>query len=654
MFTCQAWAATRYVDATAGVCTGNYSIASRNCTGSDGNSYSTIAAGLTATAAGDTLYVRAGTFPVQITGTIPSGVSSSAKTTFAAYTGETVTLNPTNAATSTRVILITGQDNIVISGFVINGAGVTSDGIKLDSFSENIEIIGNEIKNAPGQCIYVGRVGGNVIRNNNMHDCGVDGFEHGIYYSAATNGTIEGNLIHDNAGSGIQMYSESTGTRFRHNKVYNNCRGASVTTGSQVIVSYQNNIVEFNDIYETGGNCTNGVLVNNANPLNTTIRHNSIYCTGNCTYATGAGVKISQGTGAVVANNIILGYSNATIDSATGTTFTTNRTTGTATAIWLSPSGGNLHLNAGSAAIDAGTNIGLPFNGSAPDQGAYETFSCSGGTITGNAADVQCDMALNTPMSEGDSGGWSVNNGRTVTGVEIVGSSVVRLTFSGAACAGESWTYGYEDGLGTASDSRGQLLYDIGATALTNNCSGTTYVLTQETGAFYGALGSQATASTLADVAPGGIFAVRTKTSVTVAVPPSGITTKLQYSTTGSSGTYADVPNTFGADNIRYYGTGLRSGMDTHGTPVTTERLTSQFGTNISSGVRRCGAGCEAPAMAFTQDSEGETVWILELDLDTAVGTTYHFREVLTDGSTLSYAVNSKPGITVVAPAGVF
>lgn len=59
---CNADAATRYVDSTAGACTGNYSIANRNCTGSDGNSYATIQAALNAMSAGDTIYMRGGTY----------------------------------------------------------------------------------------------------------------------------------------------------------------------------------------------------------------------------------------------------------------------------------------------------------------------------------------------------------------------------------------------------------------------------------------------------------------------------------------------------------------------------------------------------------------------------------------------------------------
>lgn len=645
-----AWAAgvVRHVDPTAGTCVGNYSIALRNCTGSDGNSYATIALGLAATTAGDTLKVRQGTYAVRITGAIPSGVSSLVKTRFEAYTGETVTINPSTATPFSDVILITGQDNIVIQGFSIDGAGVTRDGIKLDSLSDGIEILSNEIKNAPGQCLYVGRVTGNVVRKNDMHHCGVDEFEHGIYYNAATNGIIEENKLHDNSGSGIQIYPESKGTQFRRNKVYNNCRGASVTTGSQVIISYQNNIVEYNEIYETEGSCTNGILVNNASPLNAIIRQNSIYCAGNCIFSTGAGVKVNQGTGAIVVNNVISGYSNATINNATGTVFTTNLTSGIATDLWISPSTGDLHLKAGSPAINGGTDIGLAFNQGAPDQGAYESFTATGGTITGNVASLQVSMALNTPLVPGTTG-WTVNNGRTVTGVALQGSSTVLLTFSGAACSGESWTASYSGG--TAADSLGQPLFTLTNVALTNLCTGApSYTFTQSAGAIYEALASQETSRLLSALAhgggsPGSCFAVRTKFKATGADPPP-TTTKLRVSTDGENGTYVDVPDTFGAANIKYIGQINLKGLPLHTTPLIAERLTSEFSGIVAGSVDVCATGCQTPASDLAQNSETEHVDIVCTDTD-AGSTTYHFRRYLTDGTAMTYAVGSTPSITL-------
>ncbi|HVO65732.1 MAG TPA: hypothetical protein VMT12_04530, partial [Syntrophales bacterium] len=54
---------TFYVDnQLSSNCTGNYSIANRSCTGSDGNAYKTVAGGVAVLASGDTMYIRSGTY----------------------------------------------------------------------------------------------------------------------------------------------------------------------------------------------------------------------------------------------------------------------------------------------------------------------------------------------------------------------------------------------------------------------------------------------------------------------------------------------------------------------------------------------------------------------------------------------------------------
>jgi hypothetical protein len=104
-----ALAVTRYADGSMGAdCTsGNYSIASRNCTGTDGNAYNTLQEGLDATGNSDTLYIRLGSYTgdfeccghgdattEHVTGTV------SAPTRVLGYNGEAVTLTGTTGQTS--------------------------------------------------------------------------------------------------------------------------------------------------------------------------------------------------------------------------------------------------------------------------------------------------------------------------------------------------------------------------------------------------------------------------------------------------------------------------------------------------------------------------------------------------------------------------
>src|SRR3989338_631012 len=92
-------------------------------------------------------------------------------------------------------------------------------------------------------------------------------------------------------------------------------------------------------------------------------------------------------TGNVIKNNIVINNAVAQISDLTGAqTIANNLATGVVTDIFSNPSANDFHLKAGSAAIDAGVNVGITRDydgvtipqGSAPDIGAYEFV----GTIT--------------------------------------------------------------------------------------------------------------------------------------------------------------------------------------------------------------------------------------------------------------------------------
>ena len=90
-------AATIYLDGDlSSNCAGNYSILNRNCTGSDGNAYNTIAGANSALAGGDTLYMRQGAYyrtgSNSYTGAlnITTSGTSQAHTVVSNYNNETV------------------------------------------------------------------------------------------------------------------------------------------------------------------------------------------------------------------------------------------------------------------------------------------------------------------------------------------------------------------------------------------------------------------------------------------------------------------------------------------------------------------------------------------------------------------------------------
>ncbi|MCA9381721.1 chitobiase/beta-hexosaminidase C-terminal domain-containing protein [Candidatus Dojkabacteria bacterium] len=87
---------TFYVDnSLGGNCSGNYSIANRTCTGSDGNAYTTIAAAVSAASAGDTINIRQGTYSISSAINI-SLSSATLTTTIQSYNSEAVTIANSN------------------------------------------------------------------------------------------------------------------------------------------------------------------------------------------------------------------------------------------------------------------------------------------------------------------------------------------------------------------------------------------------------------------------------------------------------------------------------------------------------------------------------------------------------------------------------
>jgi hypothetical protein len=134
---CPLWAAgtTRYVDGTlAASCTsGEYSIANRTCTGSDGNAYKTFQAGLNATlTASDMLYLRAGNYYEDELVTKASG-SSGTVITIAKYLSETVNISRITIAHNYNTlsglhVVTLGLGNTAYAGIVITGSYNTVSG----------------------------------------------------------------------------------------------------------------------------------------------------------------------------------------------------------------------------------------------------------------------------------------------------------------------------------------------------------------------------------------------------------------------------------------------------------------------------------------------------------------------------------------------
>jgi hypothetical protein len=147
------------------------------------------------------------------------------------------------------------------------------------------------------------------------------------------------------------------------------------------------------------------------------------------------------------------------------------------------------------AALNTGsTTTALPYNGSAPDVGAFESATFSSATIDTNLMDVTLGMSTNVPVLPASGiTGFSVSCTGTGCGTPTVASanklagtdSKIRLTISGItgdACdAAQTWTVSYSSStgnmtdsanIGTSSDSLVQPISTFSTQPVTEVCTG--------------------------------------------------------------------------------------------------------------------------------------------------------------------------------------
>lgn len=324
--------------------------------------FRTIAKGLAVIRAGDTLYIRGGTYNEGINSnhqTIPTGTSWSDAPLISGYSGETVVL--------------TGHLNmdhsyiqyVVFSNLVLDGGAAS-----FFNGAHHVRLQNSVVKNAATQGIHGAYTSDIQFINLKVHNNGSTKYDHGIY-AAIKNMLIDGCEFYDNSGYGIHIY-DTSGSRadnsiIRNNRVYNN-RGAA-----GVILSYGTNIQFYNNIVY---NNLNGVSANYS-ASNVQFYNNTIY-----NHPQGSGVEVGGGASSTIVRNNIL-YQNGTpiINAGSGTVTSNNLTTN---PMFVNASGANFKLQSGSPAIDTGATISAVTTdfdkasrpaGAAYDIGAYEFAS---------------------------------------------------------------------------------------------------------------------------------------------------------------------------------------------------------------------------------------------------------------------------------------
>lgn len=368
----------------------NYYVAT---TGDDSNAgtqaapWKTFAKAAQVAGAGDTVYFRAGVYPGYVQ--LAKSGNAANPITFQAYAGETAIIDGSGRTTniadpwqaSDALIHVSGDyvtirgleiRNAATFGIYVNGDYVVVDQVHahhgyfagvyfymvsygrvsnsvLHDFYDygmggiggggNADCLGSSASNTPTQ-VY----GYHLFKNNHLYNCSDDGID---TWTSQFN-TIEGNVVH-HAG-----YSNaSNGGSNSMNEPIGNGNGFKLGTGGNNIV--RNNVAYDNLATGFDDNSGSGTLLLNNTAFNTNVTF-ALYTAGN-TAKNNLGVGGSPllgGNPVQAANSWNLNITNPQFVST-------------------DPASPNfLRLSMGSPAIDVGVDVGLPFNGTAPDLGAFE------------------------------------------------------------------------------------------------------------------------------------------------------------------------------------------------------------------------------------------------------------------------------------------
>lgn len=336
--------------------------------GTQAQPFQTIGQGLSVLAAGDTLYIRGGTYAERIDSnqqTVRAGTSWSNVVTIAAYAGETVTLRPGSGG---EVINLTQSSiqYVVFDGLSLDATGVQF-GMSLTNGANHVRFKNGEMKNSTltGVAISVSPASSyNEILNSKIHDLGSSNQDHGLYIQT-TNNLVEGCEIYNTSGYGIQLYNGYGGERasnniIRNNRLHNLGLGSS-GLGAVTINSGDDNMFYNNLVYDS----LRGIDVMWGGPQRTKIYNNTIYNTS------AAGIEIGSGsTNAVVQNNIVYQNGSTIINNGVGTQISNNLTTDPK---FVNASAKDFTLQQTSPAIDTGVTLDAvttDFAGTTRPQGA--------------------------------------------------------------------------------------------------------------------------------------------------------------------------------------------------------------------------------------------------------------------------------------------
>lgn len=414
-------------------------------TDSAGTNKLTILGGIGCLSFGDTLRVHGGTYNERITdATVIShgGGTWATATQIFPYAGETVLQNGSwgfGGSSENWIILGDSSGTWIIDG---TGSVANSDGMFLWDFGvstskpHHIRLTNLEIRNWKNgdannhpACVHADAADNLEIVNNLIHDCGTNtgsqgDHKHGIYGSKGANMLIGNNQIYNVTGYGVHLYNGATGGMtnavIKNNLIHDTGQATNLNPSTFGILAGNGSGHQIynNVVYHNGG----GIDVSYGSPSQIKIWNNTFY--QNNGYAS-VGISVSSACSSCeVKNNISYSHNLGNIVNNSGSTTLSNNLT--TDPLFVNSAGNDFHIQSGSAAKDAGTNlsptvvddyegIGRP-QGPAYDEGAYEYHDVTPPSLT---------LLLPIPGSRwqmGSSQSFTWSSTGTVTNVDILES----------------------------------------------------------------------------------------------------------------------------------------------------------------------------------------------------------------------------------------
>jgi hypothetical protein len=334
-----------------------------------------LSTGLSQTNAGDTLYLRGGTYTLVLDDAafaIPKGSSWNTPVTIASAPNETATLHGSGDHT---LGLGQGVWYVIFDRLVIDGSSCTF-GVSFFG-SQRVRLQNSEVRNAQASGILSNLAvqNFNEYLNLHLHHNGTSRLDHGVYLEGQNN-TIAGSEMDNNQGYGIHIYNGGGGTGSNTifgNRIHHNLGDGGVTLSSGNNHLFYNNLVYNNNGY--------GITVGFGGADNTQMYNNTIY--GNSQYA----INLRTGvTNTKMRNNLYFGNGTDGVQDF-GSSGTVQDHNLASNPSFVNAGAADFHLNSGSAAIDQGVSLATIFTtdfegGSRPkgvswDIGAYEFGAAS-------------------------------------------------------------------------------------------------------------------------------------------------------------------------------------------------------------------------------------------------------------------------------------